>query len=220
MHIREVVGGGVCLSGAHEREVASQQAMAAVLEQARTQIACGALKHALVHLVATASAGPAVLRACILSALVKRCPMAWARIERSACCRYRGPQGSRCRATASTGMNQRSSRSHAIFSITVEQRRSVQAQQRGADGDSGDDDEDEAVDDYLCAKMHLVDFGRPRMGRSAFAARICQMPAPMHVLLFLALAAPVVVASTPENRRLASNPIHVEQELSMISGGL
>ena len=37
VHIREVVGGGVCLSGAAEREVTSQAEMAAVLEQARPQ---------------------------------------------------------------------------------------------------------------------------------------------------------------------------------------
>jgi hypothetical protein len=59
-------------------------------------------------------------------------------------------------------MNARSSRSHAIFTITVEQRRmpaSPAPQGGGASGDaSGDDEEEEeAVDDYLCAKMHLVD---------------------------------------------------------------
>ena len=34
-------------------------------------------------------------------------------------------QGSLLRATAATGMNKRSSRSHAIFTITLEQRRQV-----------------------------------------------------------------------------------------------
>lgn len=38
VHIREVVGGGVCLSGAAEREVSSQEEMAAVLEQARSNL--------------------------------------------------------------------------------------------------------------------------------------------------------------------------------------
>ncbi|KAG2494778.1 hypothetical protein HYH03_007022 [Edaphochlamys debaryana] len=80
------------------------------------------------------------------------------------------------RSTASTNMNQRSSRSHAIFSITLEQRRQESAQVStpmtattgdGAStqgGDDGDDDDEEAgaeeaegVEDYLCAKMHLVD---------------------------------------------------------------
>lgn len=32
-------------------------------------------------------------------------------------------EGSLCRATAATGMNNRSSRSHAIFTITLEQRK-------------------------------------------------------------------------------------------------
>ena len=66
VQIREVMGGGVCLAGASEREVNSKSDMAATLEQ-----------------------------------------------------------GSLLRATASTGMNKRSSRSHAIFTITVEQRRQV-----------------------------------------------------------------------------------------------
>lgn len=35
--------------------------------------------------------------------------------------------GTLCRSTASTNMNNRSSRSHAIFSITLEQRRQVAA---------------------------------------------------------------------------------------------
>jgi len=64
-------------------------------------------------------------------------------------------QGSRCRATASTSMNSQSSRSHAIFTISLEQRRSAQQGDAGGADDSGD--EEEAVDDYLCAKMHLVD---------------------------------------------------------------
>ncbi len=36
VHIREVVGGGVCLAGAHEKDVASKEQMAAVLEQVDT----------------------------------------------------------------------------------------------------------------------------------------------------------------------------------------
>ncbi len=72
-------------------------------------------------------------------------------------------QGSRCRATASTSMNARSSRSHAIFTITLEQRRSPASpagrpSRDGGGGDeSGDEEEEELVEDYLCAKMHLVD---------------------------------------------------------------
>lgn len=45
VHIREVRGGGVCLVGAAEREVACKAEMAAVLEQARhshsSWAACG-----------------------------------------------------------------------------------------------------------------------------------------------------------------------------------
>ena len=63
-------------------------------------------------------------------------------------------QGTRARATAATGMNQRSSRSHAIFTITLEQRRRLSQESREGD-ESGD--EEEPADDYLCAKMHLVD---------------------------------------------------------------
>ena len=74
-------------------------------------------------------------------------------------------QGSRCRATASTSMNARSSRSHAIFTITLEQRRSPASPAAASDGgrgsgggdESGDEEDQELVEDYLCAKMHLVD---------------------------------------------------------------
>ncbi len=66
-------------------------------------------------------------------------------------------QGSRCRATASTGMNQRSSRSHAIFTITVEQRRVPQQHEQTPEGDESGDEDEGADDEYLCAKMHLVD---------------------------------------------------------------
>ncbi|KAI3777395.1 hypothetical protein L1987_47195 [Smallanthus sonchifolius] len=57
--------------------------------------------------------------------------------------------GSLSRATGSTNMNNQSSRSHAIFTITVEQIRKA---------NSGDDNIIESVgDEYLCAKLHLVD---------------------------------------------------------------
>lgn len=73
IHIREVVGGGVCLAGATEKEVQTRDEMAQVLEQ-----------------------------------------------------------GSLLRATGSTGMNRRSSRSHAIFTITLEQRRVIHSGRAGA----------------------------------------------------------------------------------------
>eukprot|EP00899_Mesostigma_viride_P025575 jgi/Mesvir1/6201/Mv00884-RA.2 len=92
-------------------------------------------------------------------------------------------QGSLCRQTSATSMNAHSSRSHAIFSITLEQRRikplnmraSIVKMRASLDGlasaaltpgkgdgptqpDGGADagpDEDE--DSYLCSKLHLVD---------------------------------------------------------------
>ncbi|KAG1655297.1 hypothetical protein FOA52_002456 [Chlamydomonas sp. UWO 241] len=70
--------------------------------------------------------------------------------------------GTLCRSTASTNMNSKSSRSHAIYTITVEQRRTAVSPLPGADDDDeGEDNGEMAVvdngDDYLCAKMHLVD---------------------------------------------------------------
>ncbi|KAM0032689.1 putative plus-end-directed kinesin ATPase [Helianthus debilis subsp. tardiflorus] len=57
--------------------------------------------------------------------------------------------GSLSRATGSTNMNNQSSRSHAIFTITVEQIRKI---------NSGDNNLNESMsDEYLCAKLHLVD---------------------------------------------------------------
>ncbi|XP_071712152.1 kinesin-like protein KIN-4A [Rutidosis leptorrhynchoides] len=57
--------------------------------------------------------------------------------------------GSLSRATGSTNMNNQSSRSHAIFTITVEQIRKT---------NSGDNNSNDSMgDEYLCAKLHLVD---------------------------------------------------------------
>ncbi|KAL2489056.1 P-loop containing nucleoside triphosphate hydrolase superfamily protein [Forsythia ovata] len=55
-------------------------------------------------------------------------------------------QGSVCRATGSTNMNSQSSRSHAIFTISMEQKRISRSS-------VGDD----VGDDILTAKLHLVD---------------------------------------------------------------
>ncbi|XP_021283778.1 kinesin-like protein KIN-4A [Herrania umbratica] len=68
--------------------------------------------------------------------------------EMSACLE----QGSLSRATGSTNMNNQSSRSHAIFTITLEQMRKINPVVSG-DGSHNDIMSEE----YLCAKLHLVD---------------------------------------------------------------
>ncbi|URE24800.1 KISc [Musa troglodytarum] len=60
-------------------------------------------------------------------------------------------QGSLNRATGSTNMNNQSSRSHAIFTITLEQMRKL-----GPVTTENVQTED-MNEDYLCAKLHLVD---------------------------------------------------------------
>ncbi|XP_057779688.1 kinesin-like protein KIN-4A isoform X2 [Salvia miltiorrhiza] len=61
-------------------------------------------------------------------------------------------QGSLSRATGSTNMNNQSSRSHAIFTITMEQMHRLHP------GDSSDSNlSDCMTEEYLCAKLHLVD---------------------------------------------------------------
>ncbi|KAJ8640473.1 hypothetical protein MRB53_017167 [Persea americana] len=59
-------------------------------------------------------------------------------------------RGSLSRATGSTNMNSQSSRSHAIFTITMEQKRKTNCA-------SASVIYDETADDILCAKLHLVD---------------------------------------------------------------
>ncbi|KAK6278272.1 hypothetical protein POUND7_018595 [Theobroma cacao] len=68
--------------------------------------------------------------------------------EMSACLE----QGSLSRATGSTNMNNQSSRSHAIFTITLEQMHKLNPVVSG-DGSHNDIMSEE----YLCAKLHLVD---------------------------------------------------------------
>ncbi|KAK6160661.1 hypothetical protein DH2020_004042 [Rehmannia glutinosa] len=61
-------------------------------------------------------------------------------------------QGSLSRATGSTNMNNQSSRSHAIFTITMEQMRRLHP------GNSNDSNLNDCMtEEYLCAKLHLVD---------------------------------------------------------------
>jgi hypothetical protein len=88
-------------------------------------------------------------------------------------------RGSMSRATSMTMMNARSSRSHAVFSLMLEQRKGVSAS--GAAGDSPDEDGEGSGADvketdmsYLCAKMLLVDLaGSERAKRTqATGARL------------------------------------------------
>ena len=100
-------------------------------------------------------------------------------------------RGSMARATSMTMMNARSSRSHAVFSLTLEQRRDLSGggeddadsaaggQGNGTDaggevgaGKSGDEKELDLT--YLCAKMLLVDLaGSERAKRTqATGARL------------------------------------------------
>ncbi|XP_050217282.1 kinesin-like protein KIN-4A [Mercurialis annua] len=68
--------------------------------------------------------------------------------EMSACLE----QGSLSRATGSTNMNNQSSRSHAIFTITLEQMRKLNPV-----FSSDNSPIDGMNEEYLCAKLHLVD---------------------------------------------------------------
>lgn len=61
-------------------------------------------------------------------------------------------QGSLSRATGSTNMNNQSSRSHAIFTITMEQMRKLNPM-TSSNGNANEYTNEE----YLCAKLHLVD---------------------------------------------------------------
>jgi Kinesin motor domain len=94
-------------------------------------------------------------------------------------------QGTMSRATSMTLMNARSSRSHAVFSLTLEQRRESPmdaidaSSEQDGDRETGNSSRDEKADggpdlSYLCAKMLLVDLaGSERVKRTgATGARL------------------------------------------------
>ncbi|PRQ22205.1 putative plus-end-directed kinesin ATPase [Rosa chinensis] len=93
-------------------------------------------------------------------------------------------RGSLPRATGSTNMNSQSSRSHAIFTITMEQKK-ISHCLNGANND-------DIGDDILCAKLHLVDLaGSERAKRTGadgmhlkeallLLARLCQPYSSFH----------------------------------------
>jgi hypothetical protein len=87
-------------------------------------------------------------------------------------------RGSMSRATSMTMMNARSSRSHAVFSLMLEQRKGGSGgggdSQEDGDGPDGSRDGKEADMSYLCAKMLLVDLaGSERAKRTqATGARL------------------------------------------------
>eukprot|EP00951_Prasinocladus_malaysianus_P041776 scaffold497414_cov51-Prasinocladus_malaysianus.AAC.1 len=78
------------------------------------------------------------------------------------------------RATSGTQMNMHSSRSHAIFSISIEQRRTMRvlaasgAEANGnARGKKPDHHDSALAEESLTAKMHLVDLaGSERIKKS------------------------------------------------------
>lgn len=92
-------------------------------------------------------------------------------------------QGIAARATHATNMNEHSSRSHAIFTISLSLRRWRRLEVGGGSGGSGNDSEGEStadsgpevseVEEHLSAKMHLVDLaGSERIKKSGVQVRM------------------------------------------------
>ncbi|XVE55606.1 hypothetical protein DITRI_Ditri03aG0172400 [Diplodiscus trichospermus] len=73
-------------------------------------------------------------------------------------------RGSSFRATGSTNMNCQSSRSHAIFTITMKQKK-ITSHPNGVNDDIGDD--------ILCAKLHLVDLAGSERAKRTGADGMC-----------------------------------------------
>lgn len=109
--IREVPGSGVCLSGATEIEVQVRNIASSSLSY------CFSLLYKKTH-------DPICIQIHILDNDTAPTMLSMQTIEELSGCLERG---SLARATSRTGMNSRSSRSHAIFTVTLEQRRRVAA---------------------------------------------------------------------------------------------
>ena len=66
-------------------------------------------------------------------------------------------EGIKCRVTTATRMNQHSSRSHAIFTVTIEQKIVKVTQTEGQDGAPADGQEPITSEENISAKFHFVD---------------------------------------------------------------
>lgn len=107
-------------------------------------------------------------------------------------------RGSMARATSMTMMNARSSRSHAVFSLMLEQRKG------GATTGAGDEDDGEGVDSgaeakdhdmsYLCAKMLLVDLAGSERAKRTQATGV-RLQEGIHINQGASRATPVSLAS-------------------------
>ncbi|KAJ6404897.1 hypothetical protein OIU84_012967 [Salix udensis] len=104
-------------------------------------------------------------------------------------------QGSLSRATGSTNMNNQSSRSHAIFTITLEQMRKLNPVF------PGDSNLNESMnEEYLCAKLHLVDLAGSERAKRTGSDGMCFKEG-VHINKGLLALGNVISALGDEKRR-------------------
>ncbi|GLU16082.1 hypothetical protein SLE2022_325320 [Rubroshorea leprosula] len=101
-------------------------------------------------------------------------------------------RGSLSRATGSTNMNSQSSRSHAIFTITMEQKRIASCQAGVTNDDIGED--------ILCAKLHLVDLAGSERAKRTGAAGL-RLKEGIHINKGLLALGNVISALGDEKKR-------------------